>query len=65
MLLERAHRGIEIVVENGVGILPILAVPVGPVGAVGMDVQESETCQGAPNLSDGWSSIAVTKSVHA
>ncbi|GAB2698387.1 hypothetical protein GCM10027089_20180 [Nocardia thraciensis] len=65
MLLEGAHRGVETVVEYGVGILPVLAVPVGSIGAVGADVQESETCQGAPNLSDGWSSIAVTKSVHA
>ncbi|BCK59379.1 hypothetical protein NWFMUON74_71510 [Nocardia wallacei] len=65
MLLEGTHRGIEIVIEGGVGILPVRAVSVGPVGPVGADVQESETCQSAPNLSDGWSTIAVTKSVHA
>jgi hypothetical protein len=28
-------------------------------------VQKPETCQGAPNLGDGWTGVAVTKSVHA
>ncbi|GAB4589975.1 hypothetical protein Ntsu_78070 [Nocardia sp. IFM 10818] len=64
MLLESAYRGIEIVIEGGVGVLPVLPVAADRIG-MGVGVQESEACQGAPNLSYGWSSIAVTKSVHA
>ncbi len=65
MLLEGTHRGIELIIEGGFGVFPVLVRTIAIGLRAVVRVQEPQTRQGAPNLCYGWTGVAVTKSVHA
>ena len=64
LLLEGPYGAVEVMIEHGVGGDPVRTVGAFAPGVRDAVVQETETGQSAPNLSNGRTMVAVTESVH-